>query len=81
MCTLDLVHQVGGFTVSKGSDELGQVGMRISEWLGWDVDVVCFAACMDAREGSFQDGEGSRVEAAVVEELVELGWWVFFRKL
>ena len=30
-CTLELVHQVRGFTVSKGGDGIGKVGVRGSE--------------------------------------------------
>ena len=31
LCLLELVHQVIGFAVSKGSDGIGQIGVRASE--------------------------------------------------
>jgi hypothetical protein len=55
-CTLQLVHQVGGFTVSKVGIGIKQDGVRTTEHLGRDVDGACFAAGMVAREGTFQDG-------------------------
>ena len=43
---------------------------------GWECEWYIFAVCMDAREGSFQGGEGTRAEAGVGEDLAEVGWSV-----
>ena len=54
-CTLEFVHYIGGFTVSKGSDGIGQVNVRASKWFCR----TSFAVDMVAREGSFQ-GDGTK---------------------
>ena len=54
LCTLELVHQVRGFTVSKAGDGIAHIGVRASELL----DGACFPADMIAREGSFEGDEG-----------------------
>ena len=61
-CILELVHQVGEFTVSKGGDGREQVGVR-----------ACFAAHTIARMQSFQGGErGCRWRVDVDEDLAEV---------
>ena len=64
--TLKLVHQVEGFAVSYSSDEIGQVDVRASEWLGGYVDRARFGMGSAAKEGSFQSGTGTRAEAGVI---------------
>jgi hypothetical protein len=49
---LELVHQVGGFAVSKGGD-------RAVVLLGGDVEGACIGAGAVVRDGSFQGGEGT----------------------
>ena len=48
---MELVLQVGGFTVSKGDDGVGQVSVRANERLGG----ACFAVSMVPREGQRQE--------------------------
>ena len=69
--TLELIHQVGGFTVSKGGDGIGQIGVGASKhWVGvWDM----FYSRYGCREGSFQGGEEMRAETSVGEDLAEVG--------
>ena len=67
--TLKLVHQVGGFTVSKGGDEVGQIGAMCNKWLDGDVDLACFAVGLVAREESFRGGKDIRADACVNEDL------------
>ena len=38
------------------------------------MDETCLAVGAVAEEGSFQGGEGTRVEAGVGEDLAEVGW-------
>jgi hypothetical protein len=55
--TLEFVRWVEGFTVSKDDDGIGQVDVRTGERLGENVEY--FASGTVAREGFFQDGEGT----------------------
>ena len=71
-----MIHQFGGFTVSKVGDGIGQVGVRTRKRLGGDRDRAYFAASMVEKEGSFQAGEVMRAEAGVGEDLAEVGWSV-----
>ena len=53
-----LVHQVGGFTVTKGGDGIRLFGVRASKQLVGDVDRICLAAGTVAGEGFFKGDEG-----------------------
>ena len=37
LCTMKLVHWVGGFTVSEGDDGVEEIDVEVSERLGGDV--------------------------------------------
>ena len=53
---------------------MGHVGVNASERLGGDVVEECFTVGMVAREGSFQDGEGTWMEVDTGEDLAKVGW-------
>ena len=52
----------------------GQVVVRACEWLSENEGGACFRSGTVAREGSFHSGDGTRVEAAVGEDLAEVCW-------
>ena len=60
--TLELVYEVGGFSVSKGGDGISEAGVGAGERLGGDVDGTCLAAGMVAAKGSTGGGGGTRAE-------------------
>ena len=60
-------------------DGAGQTGVGTSERLGReDVKGTSFAANSVARDGTFEDGEGMRIEAGDGEDFIEIGWFVEF---
>ena len=77
-CTLELIQQVGGFTVCKGGDGIGQVVVRTGARLCGNVyGLVLYQVRLQERDPF----KGMFVEAVVDVDLMEVGWCGFFRKL
>ena len=64
--TLESENQVRRFTVIKSAVRIRSVGVRTRELLGFDVDGARFAVGFAAKEGSFLDGKGGRVQRQVL---------------